>query len=668
VRPFLLLLLLILSASTIGAEEIPVGPVWKAKARAGVEAWDADRKEEAEKTLTDAVAEAGRARSLPVDGELALAHQILSFIAETSGQQRGAEEHFRKASDLLAKAWTAGAKEAVLDPFRKRAQERSERFRYPEALSLRRLILAVTDARSPRTRSLVRACGECAYVLSDLGRFQESEVLFRRALAVSETIRDSKGEAKELNNLAACLHRMGRYREAGELYRRALQQIDKPGVTPFMLGLCLKNVGNNAASLGDETGAEALFRRAEALLEKASPDSREELIGLAHFLKSWGDLRRSQGMFEEAQGFYDRFWKVIPMVEANLSLSLLRQIQGRHEEAEALALNSVQVFESLLSADSYRLAHARTRLAQIQFAAGKQESAEALFRQALKAQEVSPGPLHPNTAETADALGILLCTQTRYAEAEPLFQAALEARLQAFGGDHALVSETLGHQADLFVAMGRSDDAETPYRKALDLDESRLGPDHPGVALRCRQLGTCLMALGQSQEAEPLLQRALKIDETSLGADHPALIEDLKSLRALYRTLGDSKKVEEMETRLKSVQEKTRETFRQRVAPGPEAQRPSEPAADTAAPVPYHQQALRRGMGFLEEARRAQGTDFDTKRRAYADAEVAFLQALKFLEGMKASGKAPADVEEQATELRVHLSECRKFRPIEKGK
>ena len=76
------------------------------------------------------------------------------------------------------------------------------------------------------------------------------------------------------------------------------------------------------------------------------------------------------------------------------------------------------------------------------------------------------------------------------------------------------------------------------------------------------------------------------------------------------------------------------------------------------------QEAQRRGLGFLEEARGAAAVDFDTKRRAYTDAELAFKQALQALEGMKAAGKAPSNLDEQAAELRTYLFECHKCKPM----
>ena len=76
------------------------------------------------------------------------------------------------------------------------------------------------------------------------------------------------------------------------------------------------------------------------------------------------------------------------------------------------------------------------------------------------------------------------------------------------------------------------------------------------------------------------------------------------------------------------------------------------------------EQALDRGLGFLEEARGADATDFRTRRKAYADGEMAFRRALGILEEMKAAGQAPADLDARTALVRSFLRECRQSRPM----
>lgn len=682
--PVLVLLLalpcsLSLLSRPLHAKEAPAG--WKAQARAGVEAWDAGRAEEAERTLKAAVAETEKIKTLPPDADLALAHQILSHICETRGKKakKGtkqdkakakaeADRHFQKARDILDRIWAAGAAEKAIQPFQARATDLGTKYRYAEQASLRRLILEVVEVRAPGTTLHAQAYDDRISPAMELGQFLAAESLQRRLITLGEKLRNTQAVDSTRSNLALVYSLGGRCREAVDLYQRVLKDLG-PDADPTALSITRSNCAKALVKLGDESGAEAMLQSALPLLEKEAQRELDEEARLkkkgsqyfrkrfAVLLTTWGDLRRGQGRFEEAKGLYERAKNAAYTTDVDLSQAALSQVQGRLQEAEQVARRSVKILEQCLGADHFRTASARTTLASICFAEGKNKEAEALLRQALKVQEDVLGPQHPDAAETADILGTLLYAQAKYPEAEILFDTALEGRMEAFGEDHPLVSETLAHQGDLYMDMGKPKDAEAPYRKALALDEKRLGENHPGVGLQCRCLGQCLLALGRVKEAEPFLGRALRIDEAAFGADHPALGQDLGALAKLFKAKGDSGKQAEMSQRL--------ETGRAKTAAEPlKPTAPAEPLLEVPATPEGLQGALRRGLGFLDEARGATALDFDTKRRAYTDAEVAFRQAMKSLEAMKAAGNAPADADEQGAQIRSFLFECHKCKPM----
>ncbi len=686
-RFFPILALLLALPFSLHAKE--AAPDWKAQVKAGVEAWDANRAEEAEKVLKAAVAAAEKIKNLPLDTELALAHQILSRLCETRGkgrtkkkdakkEQAEADRHFQKARGILDKAWATGAGEKVLSPFNTRAAERSAKYSLEEAASLRRLAVEVLEVRAPGTAKLAIAYDEYACALWALGLFLEAEGLNRRSLALYEKLRDPKAASNTLQDLATCYCLQGRYREAVDLYQRILTELENRKPVPgWALAICLSHLAHAAVQLGDETQAEAMCQRALPLLEKlaeleteaakADPSLQkkagygEKQLMFSRLLTWWGDLRRSQGRFEEAMALYTRALNSGRGGEAGVSIAALYQVQGHLSDAERIAREIVKGTEQVIGSDSFHVAPFRTLLASICLAAGKDKEAEALLRKSLKVQEEVLGSQHPDAAETADILGTLLYARGAYEEAEALFESALEGRIQAFGEAHALVSETLGHQGDLYMTMGRPKDAEAPYRKALALDEKRLGENHSGVGLQCRCLGQSLLAQGRSEEAEPYLSRALRIDEGVFGAEHPALDQDLDSLSKLFKAKGDSGKQAEMEQRLEAGRAKAAEEASKPVAP-------AEPLIEVPATPEGLQGALRRGLGYLAEARGAAALDFDTKRRAYTDAEAAFAQAMKALETMKAAGTAPDDPDGQAAQIRTFLFECHKCKPLPAGK
>ncbi len=175
---------------------------------------------------------------------------------------------------------------------------------------------------------------------------------------------------------------------------------------------------------------------------------------------------------------------------------------------------------------------------------GLYSEADPLMRSALKIDEASFGPNHPDVAIDLNNLAELLQTTNRYPEAEPLYRRALKIDEASFGPDHPNVARDLNNLAELLRAINRLSEAEPIYRRALKIDETSFGPDHPNVARALNNLAALLQDTNHLSEAEPMYRRALKIDEASFGPDHPNVARDLNNLAAL---LADTNRLSEAE-------------------------------------------------------------------------------------------------------------------------
>lgn len=163
--------------------------------------------------------------------------------------------------------------------------------------------------------------------------------------------------------------------------------------------------------------------------------------------------------------------------------------------------------------------------------------AESLFRRALKVDEQSLGPDHPNVAIDLNNLACLFQDTGRFAEADPVVRRALEIDEQCFGLDHPKIAIRLGNLAGLLTATDRLTEAEPLIRRALAILEKSLGANHPHVATALNNLAYLLEDLDRPAEAEPLRRRALEIflaSSRATGLPHPHLkgaVEDYISLR-----------------------------------------------------------------------------------------------------------------------------------------
>ncbi|MBL9150297.1 MAG: serine/threonine protein kinase [Phycisphaerae bacterium] len=221
------------------------------------------------------------------------------------------------------------------------------------------------------------------------------------------------------------------------------------------------------------------------------------------------------------------------------------------------------------------------RLASTMGALGLRASAEPVARTALALRQAGLGDDHPETLESALAVGSLLSQSGHAAEALDLLRethdraartlgaeahATLRAK-SALAGAHRragdidaatrLWSETLASQRRLLGAnhpdtlrtlhnvglvhaiAGRLDAAEACWREVIERRTEKLGEDHPDVRGSLGNLGMLLLDRGRVDEARSLIERALASDRRQLGNAHPSTLVSMAQLAALLQESGD---------------------------------------------------------------------------------------------------------------------------------
>ncbi len=189
------------------------------------------------------------------------------------------------------------------------------------------------------------------------------------------------------------------------------------------------------------------------------------------------------------------------------------------------------------------------------FTKGLFSKAEYWSRRALKIDEASFGPDHPNVATDLNNLAGLLRVTNRFSEAEPMMRRALKIDEKSFGPDHPNVAIDLNNLAQLLQDTNRLSEAEPMYRRALKICEASFGPDHPKVAIRLNNLAGLLRDTNRLSEAETMYRGALKIDEASFSPDHPNVATDLNNLAGLLQDTNRNSEAEPMYSRALKILE-----------------------------------------------------------------------------------------------------------------
>ena len=158
---------------------------------------------------------------------------------------------------------------------------------------------------------------------------------------------------------------------------------------------------------------------------------------------------------------------------------------------------------------------------------GLHAEAEKHSRRALKIDEATHGPEHPNVALRLNNLATLLQATNRLAEAEPLMRRALQIDEASHGPEHPNVAIRLNNLAQLLQATNRLVEAEPLMRQGLMIEESSKGPDHPHVAIQLNNLAQLLQATNRLAESGQVYPSPFPLDDARYGAERPDVARDL---------------------------------------------------------------------------------------------------------------------------------------------
>ena len=256
-----------------------------------------------------------------------------------------------------------------------------------------------------------------ATMLWKMGRYDEAEPLYRRALAIGEKALgpNHPDVAKSLNNLALLLQAQGNYRDAEPLYRRALA-IDEKALDPNHPNVAshLNNLALLLKAQGNYRDAEPLYRRAIAIGEKTlgpnHPNVAKSLNNLAFLLKKQGNYRDAEPLFRRALAIGEKtLGQNHPEIATLLNnLAGLLETQGNYRDAEPLYRRALAIWEKALGPNHPDVASGLNNLAFLLHNQGNYHDAEPLYRRALAILEKSLGPKHPNTISCTNNLNALL--------------------------------------------------------------------------------------------------------------------------------------------------------------------------------------------------------------------------------------------------------------------
>lgn len=369
--------------------------------------------------------------------------------------------------------------------------------------------------------------GNLAAALRNLGRLDESETLYRSAIArLDEAVEgDSLAFAAELMGLGQVLELQGRYAEAEELFRTVIRLHLSVGREVPLLATATHNLGVLQGTRGEHEEAEELHRQALASWSTLFPDGHPEI---ARSYEAIGRSLASQGRWEAADSAFGRaigLWasRVGPndshLAAMQANRANLRFFVGDFAAAAEAYREGVRIWRET---DRPALLGAGLRnLGIIEMEAGNAAAADTLLAAALRLRQDLHGDGHAAVAETHSAIAALRAEQGRFPEAEAEARAALQRYDALPEADAALVFNA---RLQLGIALaGRGRHAEAV--RELEAVHTRFAETrNPSSAERGRGalwLGLAYEGLGDTTRAAPLIQEALPVLREALRPDAP---------------------------------------------------------------------------------------------------------------------------------------------------
>jgi CHAT domain-containing protein/Tfp pilus assembly protein PilF len=401
----------------------------------------------------------------------------------------GVLERFPEAKDLLANALSI-----LIDLYHQTGQYAKAE---PLAAQHVRLAESLYGPDDLKTATAWKAHGA---VLADLGKYEQAEALFRRALAVFERQQQAESVEEMLNNLGVTYARREQLDQALAMHQRALQ-LGEARLGKEHVGLTdvLYNVAKVHDAMGNYAEAERIFLRALAAIER-SPRA---------------DVRKQ--------------------AEVLAGLGTTQTSLGKYGEAEAALVKAVSLMETAAGADSLAAAPIHWVLGRLYHYMHRNELAEKHLQRALAIYEARVGREHRDYLHAAQQTAVVYKDLDRLDEAGRLMEELIETS-KRHGESHWTLLVNL---AGVRKQSGKYEEAEKLYTEALRLGEQEVGANHPQVAMALGLLAEVYLEQPeQLAKAEPLLERAIEIQQTRLGKEHPDLATKLRLLGGLYVRQG----------------------------------------------------------------------------------------------------------------------------------
>lgn len=346
----------------------------------------------------------------------------------------------------------------------------------------------------------------------------------------------------------------GRYREALPVAQR-LVEVTKPalGAAPEDTAWSLERLARVYEGLGRWPEAERVtleaLRIRDGMAGAGDAKAAENRTQLAIYYEA-------QGRDADAERLYDldrrggRGAKAEVVATRLNYLSVVREAQGRYDEAELLAKRALAMRQALLAAGHPDIGLTLNNLAMVYWAQGRRREGELLLERAIAILEQARGREHPDAGRLIANLASMIEDPRRDGEVEALHKRAIAIDEKTYGREHRSTLIQLNNLASFYRRRGRLKEADEVQSRVVSAVEASLERykgndlaisflDLPAFHARALTLQAGIrIQQDRHGDALAMLAKALALEEQNRGAEHPSVAFVLRRIGAGHAGLG----------------------------------------------------------------------------------------------------------------------------------
>lgn len=302
--------------------------------------------------------------------------------------------------------------------------------RYQEAENANKRAEAITqDIWGKDSPIFASALEDSAETFSAQEKFLDAERLLKQALAINEKFYGPNHEevGDTQSKLARIYLKQEKFDDAALFFNKALAIYDINGGHADNLAAVLYNMGQLSEQRGQDSDAEAYFKRAIEVDEKTlgyeDPEVDTDLRALAGFYYRKNNLKDAITLYERSLSIREKtYGQEHPNVAISLTtLGAIYCDLKEYDKAEPLLMRAIRIWEKTQKPNIEEFNNSLFWAARINKEQGNLAAAETFAKRILAVDESAKQQQPARIARDLENLGLLYYVQGKYSEAKTAF-------------------------------------------------------------------------------------------------------------------------------------------------------------------------------------------------------------------------------------------------------